>query len=60
VTPTKGAALTFSTAGAWQLLEGLASGDTVRVTYSKVDSELIAHTVTVTGTTQSGVPAAGG
>jgi hypothetical protein len=43
-----GRLLTLSTAGRSQLLDGLASGDTVRVTYSKVGSDLIAHTIVVT------------
>ena len=42
-----GATLTVVTAGAPQLLDGVISGDTVRVAYSKVDSQLVAHTVAV-------------
>jgi hypothetical protein len=43
-----GRSLSLSTAGRSQLLNGVASGDTVRVTYSKVGSQRIAHTIVVT------------
>jgi hypothetical protein len=45
-----GATLTLSTAGPSPLLGGVVPGDTVRVTYSKVRTELIAHAVKVTAT----------
>jgi hypothetical protein len=59
ITTTRGSALTFSTASAWQLLEGVVPGDTVRVTYSKVGSKRIAHALTVTATPQGGTPTSG-
>ena len=42
-----GATVTVVTAGAPQLLDGVQPGDTVRVGYSKVGSELIGHTIVV-------------
>lgn len=45
-----GATLSLRTEGQWQLLDAVAAGDTVRVSYTKVGSTLIAHAVTVTAT----------
>jgi hypothetical protein len=56
ITTPGGASLTLSAGGLSQLLDGVASGDTVRVGYSKAGSTLIAHTVEITATP---VPAAG-
>ena len=50
IQPASGSALTFTTAGLSQLLEGVTAGDTVQVSYTKVSSTLIAHTIKVTGT----------
>lgn len=48
-TPT-GTTLTLLTGGSWRLLDNVAAGDTVGVSYSNVGSTLIAHTVVVTAT----------
>ena len=56
-----GPALTLSTVSPSPLLGGVVPGDTVRVTYSKVRTELIAHAVKVTATpaTSTGTSAGG-
>ncbi len=56
ITTPGGARLSLSTGGLSQLLDGVASGDTVRVGYTKAGSTLIALTVEITATP---VPAAG-
>ena len=49
-----GATLTISSPGLSQLLDGVAAGDTVQVSYTKVASTIIAHAITVTATPPSG------
>ncbi|HEY1592677.1 MAG TPA: hypothetical protein VGF81_12855 [Solirubrobacteraceae bacterium] len=51
LTTPSGASRTLSTAGsAGQLLAGVVAGDNVRVRYSKVGSQLILHSLTITAT----------
>ena len=56
-----GSSLTFNTAGVTNLLDSLAIGDTVEVTYTKSSSGPVARAVTVTATPPSAsVPATNG
>ena len=51
-----GTTLTLLTGGSWQLLDNVAAGDTVQVSYSKVGSQLIAHTLVVAATPVTAPP----
>jgi hypothetical protein len=50
ITTPGGSSLTLSAGGLAHLFDGVASGDTVRVAYTKAGSMLIAHTVKITAT----------
>jgi hypothetical protein len=45
---SSGTALTLTTAGGAQLLDGVAVGDTVQVSYTSVGATLVAHTLVIT------------